>query len=594
MDALKRQEINPNNCWKLDSLYADFDAWRTDYNIVKDELPKIASYKGKLADSPDSLLCGLTLFLTTKRSIEKLFTYAQLKSDEDTSNSTCLGHLQEAKSLYTQFATVSSFLAPELIEMNSTQLNTLLENENLSSLSRFVRDIVRFKPHTLSFNEEQILAQGLEVFSACGQTFSQLNNADLNFGTINVEDKTIPLTHGSFTHLLRNPDRQVRAQAFEQFYSVIDAHKHTLSSLLAGSVKSDMFLSKTRSYTSCIERALFADNITSLVYDNLINSIHDGLNTLHKYYELRKAILQVDELHIYDTYTPLVSKPNIKIPYEHACELVLKAVAPLGNEYVETLRSGLSHLRWVDIYENKGKRSGAYSSGCYDSHPYILLNYKEESLDDVFTLAHEAGHSMHSFLSRRSQPYQDHDYTIFVAEVASTLNEQLLLRELKNHFKDNAEMQIYLINHELDAIKATFFRQTMFAEFEKKIHDLAENNKSLTVDTFRDIYSSLLKSYFGEAVSLSELDYLECFRIPHFYSAFYVYKYATGLSAAISLANQIINDGNKARARYLNFLSSGCSKYPLELLRDAGVDLAHKNSIDLTTKQFSSLLEELA
>ena len=465
---------------------------------------------------------------------------------------------------------------------------------SLQDLKRMVLEIVRYRPHTLSKAEENLLALGSEVFGVSSKTFSQLNNADLKFGTVHVDGEEKSLTHGTFSLLLKNPNREVRKQTFEQYYKVFEDHKNTIAATLTGSIKGDVYLSQVKKHTSARERALFADNVELSVYDNLIETVSSNLTGLHKYYELRKRVLKLEEQRIYDTYVPLIPNVQKSHPYPLACQYVLDSLRPLGSDYVDVLRRGLTSERWVDVYENQGKRSGAYSSGCYDSAPYILMNYKEDSLNDIFTLTHEAGHSMHSFFSCKHQPYQDHGYTIFVAEVASTFNEQLLVKHLRELYQGDKAMLAFLINQQIDDIKSTLYRQTMFAEFEKIVHEIAESNQALNIDVYKEVYGKLLKKYFGPAVTIEDIDHLECLRIPHFYSAFYVYKYATGISAAISLSEQVLTGSDTERMRYLNFLQSGGSKYPLDLLKDAGVDMNSPQVVATALKKFDALVNELS
>ncbi len=593
MTVPTRKEVSTKDCWDLSSLYQNVDAWNVEFTQGKNNLEKVQSFSGNLTTSAKHLAEGLQCYLDSRRQIEKLYTYAHLKSDEDTSNTENLGRLQKAIGLYAELSSVSSYIAPELLALEESTLASYLKEECLKDYKLIIEETVRYRKHTLSPQEESILAQGIEVFSSCRQIFSQLNNADLDFGTIEIDGKKTPLTHSTYTLLLKNPDPQIRKQAFEQFYSVFDSHKNTISAAFAGSLKKDSYLSKVRKYNSCLEQSMFGDNVPSSVYSNLIDSVSSKLNELHRYYELRKRILKLDNQYIYDTYTPLVKAIKTNYSFDEAVSIVLSSLEPLGKDYTKTLEKGLLKDGWVDKYENQGKRSGAYSSGCYDSSPYILVNYKNESLNDMFTLTHESGHSMHSYLSRSNQLYQNSEYTIFVAEVASTFNEQLLSKELRKRYKDDKQLSAFLINQQIDDIKGTFFRQIMFAEFERTAHQMAESNQALTVDSFRSSYRELLAKYFGQAVTLNELDCLECLRIPHFYSSFYVYKYATGIAAAIELAQLVTKGGATERDNYLNFLKSGGTKHPLELLKGAGVDLSKKEPIEATVNLFAELIDEL-
>lgn len=593
MSIISRSAVALEDTWNLALLYDSLEAWNADYAALEAELEGLAAYKGELCSSAAELAKGLRFFLSLSRRAEKIFQYAKLLSDTDTASSQDFGRLQQALNLFSRLSTASSFINPEIVSLAPQTLEEFLAEPVLADLKRYIRDIARFRQHTLSEAEERLLAMGFEVFHAPHNAFSQLNNADLSFGEVEVDGAKIPLSHASYTMLLKNPSRQVREEVFTKYYSQFDQYQHVISALLAGSVQKDVFFAQARSFDSACAAALFPDEVPVEVYDHLIDSVHGGLEVLHRYYELRRRLLGLAELRIFDTYVPLVPKAERRTSYNEAVELITASLAPLGEEYTSILQRGLSTERWVDRYENKGKASGAYSAGCYDSVPYILLNYKENDIRDLFTLAHEAGHSLHSYFSAQTQPYQDYSYTIFVAEVASTFNEQLLLQHLKHRFADDPLFRAFLVNQQLDDLKATFFRQTMFAEFELLIHQELEANKPLTVDVFRSIYRSLLSAYFGSAVELSEFDELECLRIPHFYHAFYVYKYATGIAAAVSLSQQVLSASPEAIERYLRFLRSGASKPPLELLCDAGVDLKNGSAIQQTVMLFASLVDEL-
>ncbi|MFN8392092.1 MAG: oligoendopeptidase F [Bdellovibrionota bacterium] len=593
MALVPRTEVVASDTWNLDPMYTDLTAWRSDYAAVEAGTEKVGAFAGTLGQSASRLREALDVYLNMSRTLEKVYVFAHLRSDEDTSSGENLGRLEQATNLYARVSELWSFLTPELLALPEKQIAEYLAHEELAPYRRMLREIVRYKPHTLSKEEERLLAAATEVFGTSEKVFSQLNNADLQFGTILVDGEEKTLSHGTYTLFLKHPDRDVRRRAFEQYYQVFDGHKNTIAATLGSSIKRDIFLAKAKNFPSARERSLFSDNVPTAVYDNLVDTVAAHLEPLHRYYELRRQLLKLDKLRIYDTYVPLVANVKTTHSYEEAAELVVSSLPPLGEEYVNILKRGLGEERWVDRYENKGKRSGAYSSGCYDSSPYILMNYKADSLNDVFTLAHEAGHSMHTYFSNRNQSYQDHGYTIFVAEVASTFNEQLLALELKKRYANDKAMLAYLINQQIDDIKSTLYRQTMFAEFERTTHALAEDNEPLTIDVLRKVYRELLVKYFGAAVEVSELDELECLRIPHFYSAFYVYKYATGLSAAIALSERVLNGGATERDEYLRFLKSGGSKYPLELLKDAGVDMTRSDPVVAAMKRFGALVDEL-
>lgn len=588
-----RDQVSEQDSWNLDPLYSNLADWKKDFSLVEQQLEKVSDHRGTLGLGVAKLGEAIELYLQMNRVLEKVYVYTHLRSDQDTGNSENLGRHDQAVNLAARVGEAWSFFTPELLELSDDKIQEYLTAEPLREYRRLLREVLRYKPHTLSQQEEQILAAGAEIFGSCDKIFSQLNNADLTFPPVRVKGEDVDLSHGTYTLFLKNEDREVRAEAFKNYYSAFDSHKNTIAATLAGSIKKNIYLAKTKRYHSSREASLFSDDVPVSVYDNLIETVSNNLAPLHRYYEVRKKLLAIPSLRIYDTYVPLVSDVHVRHSYEEAANLVLKSVQPLGKEYATVLKGGLLADRWVDRFENKGKRSGAYSSGCFDSPPYILMNYKEDSFNDVFTLAHEAGHSMHTYFSSKHQPYQDHNYTIFVAEVASTLNEQLLCHHLENVFASDERMLAYLINHQIDDIKSTLYRQTMFAEFEKMTHALAEEHEPLTVEALRDIYGKLLHKYFGPAVTVDALDELECLRIPHFYSAFYVYKYATGISAAIALSEQLLGGGEADQTRYLQFLKSGGSKYPLELLRDAGVDMAKPQPVESALRVFSSLVDKL-
>lgn len=593
MDLTDRSAVATEATWDLQPLFASLEDWQSRYKELESKLPKLGEFRGRLGDSASTLLNAFELFYSVSRALEAVYVYAHLLSDQDTGNAKNLGLLDQAMNLYMRLSAEQSYVTPELLSIPDEKLRDFLQQDILAGYRRAIEEIVRFKPHTLSQEEENLLALGTEVFGAPEKIFSQLNNADLKFNPVLVDGKEESLSHGSFSVFLKNPLREVREQAFQNYYQSFDEHKNTLAAALASSVRKDAYLSRVKKYSSTLKRALFADNISEDVYDKLIESVSRHTPALHRYYELRSRVLGMKDLKLFDTYVPLVAKVHTNYSYEQACETVLAALKPLGEEYVSILGAGLREQRWVDRYENKGKRSGAYSSGCYDSFPYILLNYKENNLNDMFTLAHEAGHSMHSYFSCKHQSYQDHGYKIFVAEVASTFNEMLLSHHLETMHAENKPMLAYLINHQIDDIKATLYRQTMFAEFEKIIHQTVENNESLTVESLRNAYGNLLAKYFGPAVKFGEWDSLECLRIPHFYSSFYVYKYATGISAAITLARRVLSEDRRARDRFLNFLKSGGSKHPLDLLRDAGVDMSTGQPVEDALTHFASLVSKL-
>jgi oligoendopeptidase F len=522
-----------------------------------------------------------------------LYTYAHLKSDQDRSNQFYLGLHERARNVFTRASEMASFMTPEIQSLPDEVVSRYLADDALGEYKFYLEKILRYKPHTRSESEEQILAMSRELAGAPSQVFGQLDNVDLKFGTVSDESgNQIELSHGNFMTFLIDPDHDVRKNVFFQYYQAYRDHQYTLAATLANSIKKDFFYSRARNFASCRMAALFSDHVPEAVYDNLIATVKANLQPLFKYFGFRRSVLGLEELHFYDTYVPIISDVQFHMPYEEAVAVCADAVQPLGNEYARILREGLLS-GWVDRYENRGKRSGAYSSGCYDSPPYILLNYEENNINSLYTLIHEAGHSMHSYYSKRHQPYVDHEYTIFVAEVASTFNEDLLSRYLLEHYQEDPKMKAYILNREIDNIRGTLFRQTMFAEFEKATHSAVEANEPLTLEALTTTYRQLLETYFGDTLVLDPELSLECLRIPHFYSAFYVYKYATGISAAIALAAKVVNEGERTRQAYLNFLKLGGSKFPLDELLDAGVDMRTPEPIKLATDHFSHLVDQL-
>ncbi|UCD83102.1 MAG: oligoendopeptidase F [Desulfobacterales bacterium] len=588
-----RSDIADEHKWDLTALFESDKLWESTFVDIEAELASYEKYKGQLKDSIALFKAALEFHLGLTRKLERVYTYAHLKSDEDKSNQHYLGFHQRALNLFTRASEAASFMTPEIQAIPDDVINRHLSDDALAEYKFYLEKILRYKPHTRSEAEEQILAMTREIASGPSQVFGQLDNVDLNFGRITDESgREIELSHGNFSTFLINPSREIRKKAFFQYYQAYQNHKHTLASTLALSIKKDLFYSRVRNFENCRRSALFGDNVPEDVYDNLIQTVKGNLEPLFKYLNFRQKVLDLNELHFYDTYVPIIQDIDFRMPYEEAVDIAVKAIAPLGEAYGQILKAGLED-GWVDRYENRGKRSGAYSSGCYDSPPYILLNYEENNINSLYTLLHEAGHSMHSYYSKKYQPYVNHEYTIFVAEVASTFNEDLLSRFLLEYYKDDPRMKAYILNREIDNIRATLFRQTMFAEFEKIIHNIVEANHPLTLEVISEEYRKLLEIYFKEALTLDPELSLECFRIPHFYSAFYVYKYATGVSAAIALAEKVIREGKPARQAYLNFLKLGGSKFPLDELVAAGVDMRTPAPVKRAIEHFSALVDQL-
>lgn len=588
----KRSEVPVQDTWDLSSLFADDASWQAAFKEWEARIGGYEQFKGMLGQSADQLAACLQFDADFDREGERLGTYAFLKTTEDQGNS----DYQEMKAKYvgvaSRAAQLASYIRPEVMAIDDDVMARFLKEDVLKPFVVAIERMLRYKPHTLTENEERLLAMQTEMAQAAGQIFSQLNNTDLKFGTITDEEgQQVELSHGSFSRFLNSPDRSVRKNAFHRYYDEYEDHANTLAASLNGSIQCDIYYARARNYPSALEASLFSDNVPVSVYENLIAAVRSHLPAVHKYYQVRKRAMNLDEIHHYDTYVPIISELEKRHTWDEAVELILEALRPLGDEYRDVLAGGLRG-RWCDKYENKGKQSGGFSCGSYDGDPYILMNYQEKVLNHVFTLAHEAGHSMHSYFSAKTQPYLYYNYTIFVAEVASTFNEQLLSDYLLERAQNDRE-RAYYINREIDDIRGTIIRQTMFAEFEKITHEMAERNEPLTLDRFKRVYHELLEAYFGNEFVLDEELDLECFRIPHFYRAFYVYKYATGMSAAVALADRVQKGGAEELNDYLGFLKGGCSKFPLDLLRHAGVDMEKPDAVETALKRFSTLVDEL-
>ena len=588
-----RTKVKKTDTWDLTPLYKNDKEWERDFVAWSDQVVGYGRFKGKLGDSARALANCLQFDADFDKQGERLANYAFLKTSEDQGNSTYQRMKGRYQHVATKAAEAASYIRPEILSIPQRTMDQFLAEKVLAAWKLALERILRYRPYTLSNKEENLLAMQGQMSEASNQIFRQLNDADLKWPTIKDEKGVkVELGHSSYSKFLHSPSRKVRQEAFERYYSQYDAHKNTIAASLNGSVQRDVYYARARNYPSALESALFADNVPTSVYDNLIKSVHRNLPALYRYYELRRRKLKLKEIHHYDTYVPILSDVEKKHSWEQAAKVVVDALEPLGDEYTSALYAGLTMERWADRYPNAGKQSGAYSSGGYQGYPYILMNYQPTVLDHVFTLAHEAGHSMHTWYSARNQPYQYYNYTIFVAEVASTFNEQLLLHHMLGKAKDKRE-RAYLINHAIDEIRGTVIRQTMFAEFERIIHALVEGGEPLTVDTLRKEYRKLLDLYFGPEFAIDEQLELECLRIPHFYRAFYVYKYATGLSAAIALSQRVLKGGRTELDDYLGFLKGGCSKWPLDLLRDAGVDMEKPQAVNTALAHFGRLVSEL-
>jgi len=587
-----RAELPESDKWDLTHLFAETDKWAEDFVWIQSTYPKLAEWKGRVGESAQTLALGLEFDKSLDRKIERVYHFASLQLAEDSANPEYLSRMGQLQNLLTQISETAAFLAPEIQAISDENFAQFLEDPVLAEWKTQLRKIRRNKPHVLSEPEERLLALGSAALEGYDDTFSQLTDVDMKFGTIiDGDGKERPLTQSSFSSFLIKRDHALRKRAFHQFYEEFADHQFTLATSLSYSIKADVFRARARRHSSALEASLFRDDVPLAVHDGLISSVRAHLAPLHRYYELRRRVLELNELHHYDTYVPLVPEIETRVTFDEAIERVLDSLQSLGPEYVTTLAGGLRG-RWCDRYETKGKRSGAFSSGSYGAPPFILMNYKSDVFSDIYTLAHEAGHSMHTWFAQKTQSFQDYNYPIFLAEVASTFNEELLTHHLLEQ-TDDPKMRAYIINRQIDDIRGTLFRQTMFAEFEKIIHAIEEHGDALTLDVFKAEYRALLQAYFGGGVVLDPQLDLECLRIPHFYHAFYVYKYATGISAAVALSERVLAGQSGAVDAYLGFLRSGGSKFPLETLQAAGVDMTSSAPVESTLRLFERRVVEL-
>lgn len=593
----QRNEVPSTDQWNIEVFYPTVDAWLNEFQAFKASntapyWPSIQVFQGKLQDSPEKMSELLAATLNIERQLTKLYTYAHLRHDEDIANPEFKTHYEKIVSLAHAFAQETAWIQPEILNLPENITKTYLDSPILADYRFYLEKLLRVQKHTLSKESEQLLALASEALQTPYKAFNAISDADFKFPSVaNSLNEEKPLTHGTYGLYIRDQDRNLRKNAFETYHKHYLSYENTLCELLNGQVRNHCFEAKARHYDSCLDAALFPKNIETSVYHALIKTVNERLPVLHRYMAIRKRMLKLDKMHLYDLHVPLTNQIDIKMPYEDAENLIIEAVKPLGEEYVQILKTGLKENRWVDRFENSNKRSGAYSSGCFDSMPYILMNYKN-ILRDVFTLAHEAGHSMHSYFSRHAQPYHYSDYPIFLAEVASTFNEDLLTRHLISKCQDPHE-KFFLINQKIEDIRSTLFRQTMFAEFELLIHTLVEQNTPLTPQLLKEKYRELNSKYFGPSVVIDEQIDIEWSRIPHFYYNFYVFQYATGISAALALAAKVINGGNRDREAYLTFLKSGSSKYPIDTLKLAGIDMTSQTPVNQAIDTFEQLLTEL-
>lgn len=586
-----RDQVPLEHQWDLSSLYGTPEQWEADLARFSDYEPKLAAYEGRLGESADVLAEYVSLSTEAGVLEERLGYYAMLRQSEDLGDSNNQSRYSRFMQVAARVGAATSFFAPELQHLPADILAHLLGDPRLEPYRIALDRILRYREHTLSPAEEKLLALQEEANQTASRAFGALVNVDLDFGEIETPQGPRPLTQSSYNSLLEHSDRDVRRRTFDAFYREFDAHRNSLAALFNGSVQLDVYRARVRGFASTLEARLFPDDVPVAVYDNLVSTVRNGIALLHRHYEVRRKALGLDRLAVYDTRVALATETRMVTPYESAVDTICAALAPLGDEYIDTLRQGLLG-GWVDRYENKGKRSGAFSAGSYVGNPYILMNYKDDTLRDVFTLAHEAGHSMHSWYSVRSNPFQHYQYTIFEAEVASTFNEQLLMDYLLETTSDDS-VRLYLVTKHLDDIVGTLFRQTMFAEFERETHRTVEAGGALTVDSLRAAYRGLLELYFGDGVELPAPLDLEGLRIPHFYRSFYVYKYATGISAAIALADRVRAGGSRDRDAYFSFLKSGGSRFPIESLRIAGVDMGRPEPVEEALRLFQLRLGQL-
>lgn len=591
LEEKTRSEIEDKYKWDLSTIYKDSKVWYEDYEKAKKILEEIPNYKDKFLKSGKEFYEYLKFDEKLDRLINKLYCYANLNYDVDTLNDDYKVMLNKITDLLSKYSELSSFVTPSILKLDKEDINDFYDDEPKLEDYRFIiEDIYRFKAHTLDEEKERMLSSLSKCFSYPEDTYTSLIYSDISFGKI--EDETgnkVELTESNYSLYIRSKNRNVRKRAFEKLFNKYESFKNTIASCFAGNVEQEIVGAKLRNYESAILSSLHDDNVNISIYDNLIKVVNDNLDVLYKYYELKKSVLNLDELHLYDTYVELIGKTNKKYEFDEAKEMVLDSLSVLGEDYVSILNKAFNE-KWIDIYHNKGKTTGAYSSGFYDTNPFVLLNY-EGTLEDVSTLAHELGHSLHTYYSCKNNPYQYSNYKIFVAEVASTVNELLLLNYLLKK-SNNKEEKLQILNSLMELIKATLFRQTMFAEFEKDMHEKREQGEVLTSTYLSASYYELVKKYFGSNVIVDDLIKYEWERIPHFYYNFYVYKYATGISAACYIASGILNNKENIKEDYIKFLSSGGSNYPIEELKIAGVDMNDENVIKSAIDMFSSYIEE--
>lgn len=592
MEVKDRKDIDVKDTWNLESIYANNELWEEDYAALEKDAAEFAKLKGAIEADVSKIPAVLDAYYGLHRRLSKLSVYARMRFDQDTTDSTYQTMSAKIGSLGVKIGAASAFVEPEILSYSKEQLEAAeKENERTAYYGRKIEEMLRGQEHTLDAEKEELLAAAGDMAEAPDDIFSVLMNADMKYPDIVLEDGThLPLTNSTYISYMESPDRAVREGAFKTLYGQIASLKNTFAAIYRGNLKQAKFYAQSRKYSSARAMYLADSNVPESVYDNLLSAVHEALPMMYRYVAVRKKVLGVDKLHMYDVYTPIVAAQNQTYEFEQAKQMVLEALKPMGEDYLSYAREGLEN-RWIDIYPNKGKKGGAYSWGCYDSQPFILLNYTK-NLDSVFTLIHEMGHSIHSYYSRTAQDYAYSDYKIFVAEVASTCNECLLMHDLLEKTTDK-EQRKYLLNHYLDSFKGTLFRQTMFAEFEKNAHEYCAQGKPLTAEALSQMYLELNQKYFGPDMEKDEEIAYEWMRIPHFYTPFYVYQYATGYSAAVALSAKILKEGKPAVDAYMSFLKGGESKDPIDLLKMAGVDMTTEKPVADALALFGELVAEL-
>lgn len=584
---MQRSEIEEKYLWNTSELFENDEAWEKAYSAL--ENPQFSMYKGTL-NSADQILAYFRAEEKYEIALLRVYLYAHMKHDEDVSDSKYNSALQRVMQLFTKLGSETAFAIPEISSLDEKKLIALSKEKSLSDYDYFFSRLIAKKKHILSEKEERILAEVQEPLSTAGDVFEMLDNAEVDFPEIEYNGKKTRLSHGLYSVILNGGDREKRREAFEKYYAAYRKIVGTLATTYYGNVKQDVFFKNVRGFDSCLQMALFEEDVDASVYENLVDSVNAAAPVMHRYMALRKKMMGLDEMHMYDIYPPIVENADLRLSYEEAYETVLKGLAPLGEEYIALLKRGRDE-RWIDVYETQGKKSGAYSTGVYGSHPYVLLNY-QKTTHDVFTIAHEMGHSIHTYFSTRTQPYAKADYKIFVAEVASTVNEVLLLKYLLKTTRDKT-LEKYLVSYFIEMIRTTLFRQTQFAEFEEKAHAMAERGEPLNKDNLSELYYGLNKKYYGDALFHDKDIEIEWARIPHFYRSFYVYKYATGITAAVAIANKILSEGESAVQKYFEFLSGGSKTDPVSLLKIAGADLTKKETFESVMKEFEDALNKL-